>query len=69
MPPVNNKLLSGLTLLFIGFISILGQVALLRELAVAFFGSELIYLLAIAFWLIWTGLGALISRRFETTKG
>jgi spermidine synthase len=49
-------------LLFIGFASILGQVVLLRELAVAFFGSELIYLLAIAFWLIFTGLGALVSR-------
>ncbi|MFH1010262.1 MAG: hypothetical protein V1784_03390 [bacterium] len=49
-------------LIFIGFASILGQVVLLRELAVAFFGSELIYLLAIAFWLIWTGLGALIGR-------
>jgi spermidine synthase len=49
-------------LIFIGFASILGQVVLLRELAVAFFGSELIYLLAIALWLIWTGLGALIGR-------
>jgi len=49
-------------LIFIGFASILGQVVLLRELAVAFFGSELIYLLAIALWLIWTGLGAVIGR-------
>ncbi len=49
-------------LIFIGFASILGQVVLLRELAVAFFGSELIYLLAIALWLIWAGLGALIGR-------
>jgi spermidine synthase len=69
MQPVKNKPLSGLILLFIGFISILGQVALLRELAVAFFGSELIYLLAIAFWLVWTGLGALLSRRIGTNKG
>jgi len=51
-----------IVLIFIGFASILGQVVLLRELAVAFFGSELIYLLAIALWLIWTGLGALIGR-------
>jgi spermidine synthase len=55
-----------LILLFIGFASILGQVVLLRELAVAFFGSELIYLLAIALWLIWTGLGALIGRSGRT---
>jgi len=34
-------------LFFIGFVSILGQVALLRELSVAFYGVELIYTLAL----------------------
>lgn len=59
-----------LVLIFIGFASIFGQVVLLRELAVAFFGSELIYLLAIALWLIWTGLGALVgwAAAVPTTK-
>lgn len=47
----------------IGFISILGQVVLLRELSVAFYGVELIYTLAIGAWLLWTGCGAMISRR------
>ena len=49
-------------LFIIGFISILGQIVLLRELAVVFYGIELIYLLALGFWLLWTGLGALIGR-------
>lgn len=56
-----------MALIFIGFVSILGQVVLLRELAVAFFGSELIYLLAIALWLVWTGLGALLGRKTQAT--
>ncbi len=50
-------------LLVIGFISILGQVVLLRELSVAFYGSELIYVLALGVWLLWTALGATLGRR------
>ncbi len=49
-------------LLIIGFVSILGQVVLLRELSVAFFGVELIYTLAIAVWLFWTAIGAAVGR-------
>ncbi len=51
------------SLIVIGLISILGQVALLRELNVAFYGIELIYLIALGIWLFWTAVGALISRR------
>lgn len=47
----------------IGFVSILGQVVLLRELSVAFYGVELIYTLAIGIWLFWGACGAMISRR------
>jgi spermidine synthase len=50
-------------LLVIGLISILGQVVLLRELSVAFYGIELIYALALGVWLLCTAVGALISRR------
>ncbi len=50
-------------LLSIGLISILGQVVLLRELNVAFYGVELIYLLALGIWLFWTAVGAVIGRR------
>jgi spermidine synthase len=51
-----------LWLLAIGAISMLGQVVLLRELNVAFFGSELVYVLALAVWLFGTAAGALSGR-------
>jgi spermidine synthase len=54
-----------LYLLSVGFVSILAQVVILRELNVAFFGVELIYILAIAVWLLWTALGALVGRRIR----
>jgi spermidine synthase len=47
----------------IGLVSILGQVVLLRELNVAFYGSELIYIVALGMWLLWAGLGAAVGRR------
>lgn len=50
-------------LLAIGALSILGQVALLRELNVAFYGSELIYILSFGGWLLWTATGVLLGRR------
>lgn len=52
-----------IALFTIGLISILGQVVLLRELNVAFYGVELIYLLALGFWLFWTATGSLVARR------
>ncbi len=52
-----------ISLLSVGLISILGQVVLLRELNVAFYGVELIYLFALGIWLFWTASGALIGRR------
>ena len=52
-----------ISLLAIGLISILGQVVLLRELNVSFYGIELIYLLALGIWLFWTAVGAVVGRR------
>ncbi len=52
-----------LALLAIGFISLLAQVVLLRELQVAFQGSELNLLLALGVWLFGTALGALAGRQ------
>lgn len=49
-----------------GAISILAQVVLLRELQVAFYGSELIYILALGVWLLGTAFGALLGRRNAT---
>ena len=57
-----------MSLLAIGLISILGQVVLLRELNVSFYGIELIYLLALGIWLFWTALGAIIGRRVHASS-
>ena len=54
-----------ISLFSIGLISILGQVVLLRELNVSFYGVELIYLLALGVWLFWTAIGALVGRRTD----
>ena len=55
-----------ISLIAIGLISILGQVVLLRELNVSFYGVELIYLLALGVWLFWTAVGAVIGRRIHS---
>ncbi|MGE5358959.1 MAG: hypothetical protein ACM3NQ_08045 [Bacteroidales bacterium] len=53
-----------MVLLFLcGVLSILAQVVLLRELLAAFYGVDLIYLLALGAWLLWTAVGALVGRR------
>jgi len=62
-PDSEKRLLSLGWLLAVGFVSILGQVVLLRELNVAFFGSELIYILALGVWMFWTAIGAATGRR------
>ncbi|MDP4195576.1 MAG: hypothetical protein Q8940_11040 [Bacteroidota bacterium] len=57
-----------LFLIAVGFISILGQVVILRELSVAFYGIELIYTLSIGIWLIGTSVGASLGRRKSIPK-
>ena len=52
----------------VGFISIMGQVILLRELNVALYGVELIYILAMAVWLLWSAVGAMIGPRFQVPE-
>ncbi len=47
----------------VGFLAMLGQVVLLRELAVASFGVELVYLLGVSVWLAAGAGGALLGRR------
>ena len=46
-----------------GFVSLIGQIVLLRELNVAFFGVELIYLISLGVWLLLTALGTIAGRR------
>lgn len=58
-----------LILFNIGLISLLSQVILLRELAVAFYGVELIYIFALGVWLLFTAAGAMISRHRIATVG
>jgi len=58
-----------LLLFNIGLISLLGQVILLRELAVASYGVELIYLYALGVWLLCTAIGALFGRRRFASPG
>ena len=55
-------------LFIVGLISILGQVVLLRELNVASFGVELVYILALGFWLAATALGALSCRSSRAAR-
>ena len=51
------------TLLAVGFLAMTGQVALLRELAVASFGVELLFLAGTALWLLAGAAGALAGAR------
>ena len=46
----------------------MGQVILLRELNVALYGVELIYILAMAVWLLWSAVGAMIGPRFRVPE-
>ena len=66
-PPARRALVFWLVAL--GAVSILGQIVLLRELFVAFFGSELIYLLAFGFLLCETALGVLAGQRLGAPSG
>ncbi|HAJ27691.1 MAG TPA: hypothetical protein DCG53_10690, partial [Syntrophus sp. (in: bacteria)] len=58
-----------LILFNIGLISLLSQVILLRELAISFYGVELVYLFALGVWLFFTAAGAVISRYRLATTG
>ena len=51
------------SLFLTGFVSLIGQIVLLRELNVAFFGVELIYLIALGVWLLLTATGTIAVRR------
>lgn len=55
-------------LVTVGFVSILGQVVILRELNVAFYGVELIYILALGFWMLGSAIGAAFGRRSGVPK-
>jgi spermidine synthase len=52
------KIRLSLSLLLIGFAAIIGQILLIRELLVVFYGNELSTAVVLASWLIWTSLGS-----------
>jgi len=49
-------------LFIIGFITLLGQISIIRELNVSYFGIELIYIIAIGTWMLGTAFGAYYKR-------
>lgn len=51
--------------ILIGINSILGQILLLRELSVLFYGNELSYGITLACWLLWTATGSALLGRFS----
>ena len=52
-----------LWLVAVGLVTLWGQVLLLRELLVAFYGNDLVYVVALGALMLFTGLGALLGRR------
>ncbi len=52
-----------LALFLIGFVAIVGQIVLIRELLVIFYGNELSTAIILASWLIWTSLGSVTLGR------
>jgi spermidine synthase len=51
-----------------GLVALLGQIVLLRELNVAFYGIELIYIIGLGFWMLLTAAGALIGGRHPSAS-
>jgi len=63
----NSRLLA--TALTAGFISIVGQSLIIRELVIAFLGNELVIGVTLGAWLLWTGVGSVtIGRLGERSK-
>lgn len=54
-------------LVLIGFISITGQIVLLRELLVVFHGNEVSTAVVLTAWLVWTSAGSFVSGRTADT--
>ena len=54
-------------LFLIGFVAIVGQIVLIRELLVIFYGNELSTAIILASWLVWTSLGSASLGRIADT--
>lgn len=53
----------------LGFTSMVGQVVLMRELLVVFYGNEMSLGIILACWLFWVGVGSLVLGRLVTENG
>ncbi|MEW6008193.1 MAG: fused MFS/spermidine synthase [Candidatus Omnitrophota bacterium] len=56
------------SLILIGFSAMAGQIVLMRQLMVIFYGNELSLGITLAIWLFWTGLGSLIIGKWLSAK-
>jgi spermidine synthase len=65
MTPMKTRL--SFALFLIGFAAIVGQILLIRELLVVFYGNELSTATVLACWLIWTSLGSATLGRVADT--
>ena len=57
-----------MVLFLTGFVSLLGQITLLRELNVASYGIELIYIIGLGVWMLLTAAGALTGGRTLSSR-
>jgi len=54
-----------LTFIFYGFLSILSQLIIFRELSIVFYGNELFIGTALSAWLFWVGAGSVLAKYFQ----
>ena len=58
-----------LSLFLLGLVSIVGQVIVLRELTISFYGNEFFIGVTIAFWLAWVAAGSIIPQKLRLPFG
>ena len=63
-----NKFLFVLACLLLGFVSILSQIILFRELLSVFYGNELCLGILLFVWLLWVGLGSKLGNVIAVSK-
>ncbi|MBF0216827.1 MAG: hypothetical protein HQL30_07540 [Candidatus Omnitrophica bacterium] len=59
----DNKNMYNLTVIYYGFLAMIAQLIVFRELAVLFYGNELFLGTFLASWLFWVGMGSFAARR------
>ncbi len=62
---IKNKKLFFFSLIALGLTSIISQLIIIRELIVSFYGNEIFIGLALASWLLWVAIGAIIGDKIK----